>query len=108
MAARSRHPFRMPESTLGIGTLLQQTGVYVPRRLNQVNGPVTSTSSSGDYGTMSLPLHVPGRSGGLTKEAASAAAEFPGPGAAAYEAAPPASRARLRRVATATGASARP
>jgi len=56
MAGRSRHPFRMPESTLGIGTLPQQTGVYVPRRLNQANGPVASISSHSDCDTLSLPL----------------------------------------------------
>lgn len=33
---------RMVESTLGIGTLPPQAGVYVPRRLSQVYGSVTS------------------------------------------------------------------
>jgi hypothetical protein len=39
MAARSRHLFRMPESTLGIETLPPQSDVYIPRHLNQANGP---------------------------------------------------------------------
>ena len=34
---------RMLESTLGIGTLPRQTGVYVPRRLSHIGGPVTGT-----------------------------------------------------------------
>ncbi len=33
MAGRSRHRFRVHESTLGIETLPQQTGVYIARRL---------------------------------------------------------------------------
>jgi hypothetical protein len=56
-AARSRHPFRMPESTLGIGTLPQQTGVYVPRRLNQANGPVEA------FGDLGRPLPGAGQVG---------------------------------------------
>jgi hypothetical protein len=38
MAGYSRHPFRMHESTLGIETLPQQTGVYIPRHLDPMNG----------------------------------------------------------------------
>ncbi len=41
MADRYCYPFRMLESTLGIGFLLPQTGVYVPRRLYQASGLVT-------------------------------------------------------------------
>lgn len=47
MAARSRHVFRMPESTLGIARLPPQSDVYVPRHLNQVNEPVTGRSGGG-------------------------------------------------------------
>jgi hypothetical protein len=56
VAGRSRHPFRMVESTLGIETLPQQTGVYVPRRLSHVSGPVTGASGRRACDAMSLPL----------------------------------------------------
>lgn len=39
MPARSRHLFRMPESTLGIEVLPPQSDVYIPRHLNQVSEP---------------------------------------------------------------------
>jgi hypothetical protein len=41
LARRSRHSFRMHKPTLGIETLPQQTGVYVPRRLGSLNESVT-------------------------------------------------------------------
>ena len=62
MAARSRHLFRMPESTLGIETLPPQSDVYIPRHLSQVNEPgdgqvrQRNRSVSGHvYGSRSIP-----------------------------------------------------
>src|SRR6202008_2966301 len=40
----------------GIGTLPRQTGVYVPRRLSHVSGPVTCASSRRACDAMTLPL----------------------------------------------------
>src|SRR5690349_4005053 len=40
-------PFACTNLRWGIGTLPQQTGVYVPRCLNQANGPMTGASSHG-------------------------------------------------------------
>jgi len=54
----------MPESTLGIETLPPQSDVYIPRHLNQVNGPgdgqvrQRNRSVSGyvyAYGSRSIP-----------------------------------------------------
>jgi hypothetical protein len=49
-------PFACSNLRWGIRALPQQTGVYVPRRLNQTNGPVTDTSSDDNCETTSLPL----------------------------------------------------
>jgi hypothetical protein len=57
MTGRSRHPFRMLESTLGTGTLPPQPGVYVPRRLSHASGPVTGDTLGRPVGKpVGLPL----------------------------------------------------
>ena len=58
-------PFACSNLRWGIGTLPQQSGVYAPRRLIQVNGSVAGASSDGASDVMSLPLsdrrrrHIP-------------------------------------------------
>lgn len=47
---------RMLESTLGIGTLPRQTGVYVPRRLSHIGGPVTGTLGRRAFDAIGLLL----------------------------------------------------
>ena len=58
MGGRVRHPLAWSNLRWGIGTLPPQAGVYVPRRLSQVYGSVTSRGTA--PAMSSSPLHVAG------------------------------------------------